>query len=211
MSEDASGESGSEGATNKVERVIDEYDLTGLGEELERRWLGEGREEQSLRDLADYFNRQVLRSAVESANMAPLEGEVKNTYELLTGDDVTEGARTQARNRLERDGIDVDELEGDFVSHYAIHTYLREFRDVQYQSGDDETQVEKSIQTIQRLESRLTAVTKRNVETLRSTDRLDIGSVDVITDVQVVCEDCGRQYDPVSLLEQGACECRRTE
>lgn len=193
---------------NKVERVIREYDLEGLGEELERRWLGEGYERQSLRDLADYFNRRVLESALNEAGVVTLQGELSNTYELLTGDDVTEGARIQARNRLERDGVDVEGLRDDFVSHYAIHTYLRDFREAEYSSGDDTDQLEKSVETIQRLTSRLTAVTRRNVENLRSTERLDVGPVDVITDVQVVCEDCGRQYDAVELIERGSCECK---
>jgi len=196
---------------NKVERVIRKHDLGGLGEELERRWIGDGREQQSLRDLADYFNRRVLESAMDEANMVTLQGELENTYELLAGDDVTEGARTQARNRLDREGIDVDELTSDFVSHYAIHTYLREYREVEYPDDDDDDQRDKSVETIQRLTSRLTAVTRRNVENLRSTDRLDVGPVNVIADVQVVCEDCGRQSDPIELIEEGACECRRTE
>jgi hypothetical protein len=80
--------------------------------------------------------------------------------------------------------------------------------DAEYEAGDDENQREKSVETIQRLTSRLSAVTRRNVENLRSTERLDVGPVDVITDVQVVCEDCGRQYDAVDLVEQGACQCR---
>ena len=196
---------------NKVERVIQEYELDGLGEELERRWLGEGYERQSLRDLADYFNRRVLESALNEAGVVTLQGELSNTYELLTGDDVTEGARIQARNRLERDGVDVEGLRDDFVSHYAIHTYLRDFREAEYSSGDDEDQLRKSVETIQRLTSRLTAVTRRNVENLRSTERLDVGPVDVITDVQVVCEDCGRQYDAVELVERGSCECKDDE
>jgi hypothetical protein len=145
---------------------------------------------------------------MNEANVVTLEGELSNTYELLTGDDVTEGARTQARNRLEREGVDVDDVRDDFVSHYAIHTYLREHRGVEYPSADDEDQREKSVETIQRLTSRLTAVTERNVENLRSTERLDIGQVDVLADIQVVCEDCGRQYDAISLIERGACRCR---
>jgi len=196
------------GADNKVDRVIRKWDLDGLGAELEQRWLGDGYEQQSLRDLADYFNRRVLERALDAANVVTLEGELDNTYELLTSDDVTEGARTQARNRLEREGVDVDGLLGDFVSHYAVHTYLREHRGVEYPSGDDEDQREKSVETVRRLTSRLTAVTRRNVENLRSTERLDVGPVDVITDVQVVCEDCGRQYDAVSLIERGSCRCR---
>jgi hypothetical protein len=198
----------SERPDNKVERVIRDYGLDGLGDELERRWIGDGREQQSLRDLADHFNRRVMESAMNEANVVTLQGELENTYELLTGDDVTEGARTQARNRLEREGVDVEALLGDFVSHYAIHTYLREYRGVEYPDSDDDQQREKSVETIQRLTSRLTAVTRRNVENLRSTDRLDVGPVNVIADVQVVCEDCGRQYDPIDLIEDGACRCR---
>jgi hypothetical protein len=196
---------------NKVERVARAYDLGDIGRELERRWIGEGREQQSLRDLADYFNRRVLEGAMDEAGMVTLQGELENTYDLLTGDEVTTGARTQARNRLEREGVDVDDVLSDFVSHYAIHTYLREYRDVQYPDADDDAQREKSVETVQRLTSRLTAVTERNVENLRSTDRLDIGPVDVIADVQVVCGDCGRQSDPVELIEQGACRCRTDE
>ncbi|MFB6140680.1 MAG: rod-determining factor RdfA [Halosimplex sp.] len=192
---------------NKVQRVIREYELDGLGRELERRWTGEGRERQSLRDLADFFNRRVLESAMDEASVVTLQGELENIYELLTGDDVTEGARTQARNRLEREGIDVDDLQGDFVSHYAIHTYLRDFREVEYEASDAD-QREKSVETIQRLTSRLSAVTRRNVENLRSTERLDIGPVDVIADVQVVCQECGRQEDPIDLIERGGCRCR---
>lgn len=197
-----------DGADNKVERVIRKWGLEGLGEDLERRWLGDGAEQQSLRDLADHFNRRVLERALEDANVVTLEGELDNTYDLLTSDDVTEGSRTQARNRLEREGVDVDAVLGDFVSHYAVHTYLREHRGVEYPSADDEDQREKSVDTIRRLTSRLTAVTRRNVENLRSTERLAVGPVDVIADVQVVCEDCGRQYDAVELLERGSCQCR---
>ena len=206
MAEDSGGE-----PDNKVERVIRAYGLEGLGEELEHRWLGEGYERQSLRDLADHFNRRVLESALNEAGVVTLQGELSNTYELLTGDDVTEGARIQARNRLERDGVDVDDLLDDFVSHYAIHTYLRDYREAELPTEEDEDQLEKSVETIQRLTSRLTAVTRRNVENLRSTERLDVGPVDVITDVQVVCEDCGRQYDAVELVERGACECKDTD
>ncbi|QLH79746.1 hypothetical protein HZS55_21700 [Halosimplex rubrum] len=196
---------------NKVERVVREYELGDLGRELERRWTGEGRERQSLRDLADFFNRRVLESAMDEAGVVTLQGELENIYDLLTGDDVTEGARTQARNRLEREGIDVDDLQNDFVSHYAVHTYLRDYRNAEYEGGDDGDQREKSVETIQRLTSRLNAVTRRNVENLRSTERLDVGPVDVIADVQVVCQECGRQDDPIDLIERGGCRCRVDE
>ena len=39
----------------------------------------------------------------------------------------------------------------------------------------------------------------------------DVDPVDVISDVQVVCEDCGRQYGAVKLVERGACEYKRPD
>jgi hypothetical protein len=197
--------------TSKVGRVIREYGLDGLGEELERRWLGEGRERQSLRDLADVFNRRVLEQAMMTAGMDPLEGEVENTYALLTDADVSEGVRTQARNRLERGGADVDRLESDFVSHQAVHTYLRKYRDVERPGASDAERVEKTVDTIRRLESRTVAVVENSLESLRSAGSVVLGSFDVLIDVRVFCQDCGRQFDVVDLLERGGCDCEGTD
>ncbi|WP_276259593.1 rod-determining factor RdfA [Haloglomus litoreum] len=193
------------GHRSKVERVIAEYGLEGLGDELERRWLGEGREQQSLRDLADHFNERLLRRAMTVAGADPLQGESENLYRILTDDDVTQGMRTQARRSLEEAGVDPDALLEDFVSHQAIHTYLRKYRKVEQETPDD--QREKRLEAIQRLESRLDAVTTRNVENLHATGRLDIGEFDVLTNVRIVCRDCGQQYSPAELFEQGGCEC----
>lgn len=48
----------------KLVRLIDECDLEGLGAELERRWTAAADERSSLRDLAEYVNRQLLRVAM---------------------------------------------------------------------------------------------------------------------------------------------------
>ncbi|MGM0386974.1 MAG: rod-determining factor RdfA, partial [Natrinema limicola] len=44
---------GSSRRQTKVERVIDEYDLESWGDRLEAKWVGDGTERTSLRDLAD--------------------------------------------------------------------------------------------------------------------------------------------------------------
>lgn len=41
----------------KVSRVIDEYDLDGFGDELERLWTATGDERKSLRELAETCNK----------------------------------------------------------------------------------------------------------------------------------------------------------
>lgn len=192
---------------SKVGRLIHAYDLDGMAEELEARWTGTAETQNSLRELADYFNQRLLRVAMIDAGMDPLEGEVENAYRLLT-DDVSAGVRTQSRKRFEREGLDVEQVERDFASHQAIHTYLTKYRGVQKdEQRTDSTQIEKADRTVQRLKNRLVAVTGNSLETLRSTGRIPLGDFDVSVDVQVFCRDCGKQYNLRDLLEADGCDC----
>jgi hypothetical protein len=193
----------------KVRRVIEAYGLSDVGQELADRWVGEGYERESLRALADRFNRRLLAASMESAGLSPLDGEVDNTYRLLTDDEVSAGMETQARRRLEREGVDPETITSDFVSHQAIHTYLTKDRDVEPPAADSSAadRLDRDRETIQRLQSRLEAVTDDTVGRLNTADSIDIGDFSVLVDVQVFCEDCGQQYEIGDLLEQGGCQC----
>ena len=192
---------------SKVSRLIDEYNLSGMGERLIEYWTREGDDGHSLRDLADYFNRELLRATMESAGMTTLDGEVANTYRLLTADDVSTGVRTQAETTLERNGIDPDRLQQDFVSHQAIHTYLTKHRGVERPSEPTEDRVGKTEETIQRLRSRLVAVAEKRLRSLRDTGTITLGTFSVLVDVRVVCEDCGTHADVRTLFDDGRCAC----
>jgi hypothetical protein len=121
----ASGNGSTGGTETKVGRLIDGYDLgPEYGAELEAAWTDDGVERKSLRDLAEEFNRKLLAAAMSGAGMSTLDGEVDNIFRLLTEDDVTAGTRTDARSRLERNGIDVDQLERDFVTYQAIRLFV---------------------------------------------------------------------------------------
>lgn len=210
VNRDATAERDSSDDTrSKVGRLIQTYELDSMAEELEARWLGTGETQNSLRELADYFNHRLLHSAMNEAGMNPLEGEVGNAYRLLT-DDVSAGIRTQTRKRFEREGVDVDRLERDFVSHQAIHTYLTKYRDVQKVETTDSDRIETSTETVQRLKSRLTAVTDNTLESLQETNHIETGDVDVSVDVRVFCHDCRKQYEVRELLEAGGCDCDST-
>lgn len=192
---------------SKVGRLIRTYELDGMSEDLEARWLGTGETQNSLRELADYFNHRLLRAVMNEAGMSPLEGEAENAYRLLT-DDVSAGIRIQTRKRFEREGVDVDQLERDFVSHQAIHTYLTKYRNVQKDEATDENRIEKSAETVQRLKNRLTAVTDNTLDSLQETDRITTGDIDVSVDVRAFCHGCGRQYEVRELLEAEGCDCK---
>ncbi|MXR21637.1 rod-determining factor RdfA [Halobacterium bonnevillei] len=191
----------------KVGRLIESYGLDGEGDRLERRWLGDGVERASLRTLADEFNQALLASALDDAGVNPVEADLETTYRVLTDEDESEGARTQKRLELSRDGVDVDTLLSDFVSHQAVHTYLRDYRGVERPESEDSEQLERDIETLRRLQSRAESVTADAVERSANTGRIDVGNADVLVNVRVFCQDCGADYDAEELLRRGGCEC----
>lgn len=193
----------------KVGRVVSEYGLDEFHRKLPDLWLGESGDPVSLRTLADRLNVAVLRRAMEQAGADPLDGEAENAYRLLTDDDVSAGVRTQQRNRLKRDGLDVESLESDFVTHQAVHTYLTEALDVSKELADETDPAEKHEQRIQRLRSRTEAVTDNSLAELRDADDLRLGSFNVVVDLQVFCRDCGTQYELGQLFENGGCDCEQ--
>lgn len=195
---------------SKVERLLDEYDLAGAGAELERRWLGEDGDRESLRMLAASFNEALIEVALERAGEDPVDGEVQNLYRLLTADDVSSAARTQAEARLSRLGVDPGALRQDFVSHQAIHTYLTEVRGASLPSDDrsSEGTIENRRETILRLRNRLNVVAERSLEALSSAGHLSLGSFDVMVGITVYCQDCGTSADLTDVLRNRGCECR---
>lgn len=203
--DETTSEHGRPDTDSKVGRVIAERELPGAAEWLESAWTGDGRERMSLRDLAEAFNRRVLGAAMRAAGMDPLPGEVESAYETLTDDETSSGARVELRNRLEWEGVDVDAVEEDFVTHQAIHTYLTKYRGVAREPAATDPQ--KEAETIDRLRGRTKAVTTGSIERLVGREELDIGAFDVLVDVRVVCNDCGTQYQVGELLERGGCDC----
>lgn len=201
---------GSEGESHrqsKIGRVIAERGLGDIGAELERYWTADGQDGMSLRELADFFNQQVLRAAMEDAGMQVLDGEAENLYELLVADEVSVGSRVQAERRLEREGIDIESLTSDFVSHQAVHTYLRKYRGASAPQSNAERKTDTEQDTIQRLRNRLVAVVTNSLSTLRSKGRLTLGEFNVFVSIQIRCDDCGTQLTVSELFEKGGCEC----
>lgn len=199
------------GRLTKIERIIYRYDLEGLGAELAARWTASLEERDSLRDLAAYVNERVLASALESAGVDALPGEVENYYRLLRGEGVSAGRRTEARSSLAQAGIDVDELTGDFVSHQAVHTYLTRRAGVDYERPSTGERLDRTRVAIERLQGRAQSVAERNLEQLANAGHIDVGDVSVLVSLDVVCSECGERYDVETILERGGCGCADTE
>ena len=195
------------GRRSKVERIIDEYGLTGVEDTLVARWTSEGDDRMSLRALAEWFNTRVLEAALERSGETPLEGEVDNLYRLLTDDEASAGSRTQAERTLERVGIDPEELRSDFLTHQTIYTYLTKRRNVS-REGNETDPLDAAERRVQGLLGRTQAVAEESIGRLAGSE-LDVGDVEVYADVSVYCSDCRQTFDFQTLLEQGGCDCVR--
>ena len=193
------------GRRSKVARLIDEYDLQGLGAELEQQWTAE-EDRKSLRELARDFNWQLLEQALEEANVQYLDGEIENTYRLLTDDEVSSAESTRVKRRLERDGVDIDALENDFVTYQAVRSYLKDHRGAEY-TPDETDPLEREATNVQKLCGRMATVTGGKLEQLRASDELTLGEFRTLADIRVVCEDCNTQFDVLNLLNRGGCNC----
>lgn len=194
----------------KVGRVAERYGLADLDDQLVRRWRGDGTERHSLRQLETYVDRRVLRAAMRRAGADPLPGEVANVHRLLVDEEVSAGVRVETRRRLEFQGLAVDPVLDDFVSHQSIHTHLTGCLGVSHGADSpDGDRVERAGETVAALRSRLEAVGSGTLEKLRDGGDLDLDGFETFVDVTVVCDECGRSHGIESLLEDGGCECQR--
>jgi hypothetical protein len=54
-------------------------------------------------------------------------------------------------------------------------------------------------------------VTEGKLDQLRRSDEIVLGNARVFVDVNVLCEDCGAQYEVDELLDRGGCDCMDAE
>lgn len=191
----------------KIERIIEKYDLEGVGEELERAWIAESKaKRKSLRELESYFNKKLLRKAMRHAGMQPITGEDENIYQLLTADD-DPASQTRVKRRLQKEGIDVETLLDDFVSYQTIRRYLTDVRSANYEHADND-QIAAVGETVQRLKSRTKQVAESKLRQLRKKERFSISEgMRTSVDVYVLCPDCGTQSEIQELLDNHGCNC----
>lgn len=184
--------------------MIELYDFEDIGESLEVAWTGETGERTSLRDLADEFNEAVLEAALREVGAPSIDIEIASMYEVLQNNDGPEA--TRVRRRLERAGVDVDELTKDFVTHQAVHTYLTKNRNASLPTEERKLS-ERKLETIEKLQGRLSAVTEEALSSLANADEIDRDDYDVLVDVRTVCPRCGADTPVGEVIRQGGCNC----
>lgn len=187
----------------KVDRVTDEYDLQELDDRVLR--LREN-DDASLRSLESYINQWMLKRAMVENGMTVLDGAEENYHRLLTDDDVMDTARREARRELEQAGVDVDELEDDFVSYQTVRKHLNECLDTDT-SEEYTPDIEDARDNFNALIQRVKNVVSRTINRFRKYDVVQIGEPEVRVSVKLRCGDCGRTHELHSFLDSPRCAC----
>jgi hypothetical protein len=190
-----------------VGRIIARYGLEGINDELATAWTGESETRSSTRELATSLNERVLAAAFEEAGRSYNDGEIENTLRLLTGENVSSGTRVQVRNELQRDGIDVEQVKRDLVSHQTVYNHLTDCLGLSIESPSDEKRIERGQDKIGALQGRTASVTEETIARLDETGAIDVGGFNVTVSVTVTCGDCLQEHTVRELLERGACGC----
>jgi hypothetical protein len=188
----------------KIDRTAAAYDLSDEAERLGKYWTRDD-ERYSLRELAAHFNHHLLRAAMEQAGLNPLDGEVENTYRLLTDEEVSPGMRTQARNRLQKHEIDIDQLQADFVSYGTVRRHLKNCLGAEREPTDtDNNSAKAGAQHIAALQHRTAAVTENTLSQLQTA-----GDIDVFVDITVSCSECGMHTTAQEFIDNDGCHCEK--
>jgi len=196
----------------KVGRGIERYGLDGLDAELVRR---RRESDASLRELADYTNRRILAAALDAASVdlsdtlygaVDDEDAVEVLYDTLADDETPTERVARVRTRLVQNGVDVEAVQSDWVTHTTVRSHLRECLEVDT-SREASITPDDGRDTIEWARNRCANVVGETLERLRRADLISTGPLDTSVTIQVTCTDCGATYRPGRLLSERACDC----
>jgi len=196
-------ESQEEECNCKIGRITTEYDLSDVNRRLVDGWQA-GR---SIRLLTEEFNKNIIETALRTQNVDQSEWNRTLIYEAVHTDELNKTEAIEVRRELERSGVDVEQLSADMVSHQTVYRHLTNCLKVS--KNDEKTpeeRREKARDTVYALQQRMELVTESTIESLQSADVTDLGDVEILVDLQVVCNDCGQSMDFETAIQNG-CRC----
>lgn len=192
-----------EGYCCKIGRIVSEYELSDVDSRLAKDWQSG----TSVRQLAENLNKEIIEAALTAVNASQVQWSRTPIYEALRTDELSDAEEIQIRRELDRTGVELEKLSSDLVSHQTVYRHLTQCLDI---SKDNEKTPEERIETAKEtvfaLQQRTEAVTENTIETLQTADVTDIGEPEVLVDIRVVCEECGRSVDFQTAISNG-CHC----
>lgn len=186
----------------KIARVADDYNISEIDAKLvERREQGD-----SLRDLATYLNKHILSESLNTGTREVV-GDADSIYKVLRGNDVNRSRQVELRSKLDRNGIDIEAVERDFVSHQTVRNHLHDCKAID--TGRKSTvDIDGAEKTIEWAQARSEGVIEQTLDRLRNAGNIADTPTEVTLSVRVGCSACGRTYRIEDFLEQRGCDCQ---
>jgi hypothetical protein len=187
----------------KVCRVLDERGLSGYDDRLLSEWRGEDGQRKGYRELARWLNVTLLRREMDEVGLSTLGDEAGSKYDRLTNDDTN---AVEVANMLEREGVDVEALTGDFVSYGVVRTHITDCLGASYEPPEP-TEWESEAVSIAR-DHALEKIEQAVSSLLRKGTVAAGGPVSVSLDVELECEACQSRVPLRRALRRGhVCQC----
>lgn len=188
----------------KVCRVLDERGVEQYSEQLLEQWQDDDGQRKGYRALARWLNTSLLRREMDKAGLSTLGGEAESKYDRLQD---PEGAEIE--RMLQREGVDIQGLQTDFVSYGVIRTHLLECLGAEYDAPDTETEWEEESISIARDHAR--EKIEDAVSSLVNKGEIEVGGdVDIHLDAEIECGDCQIRAPLRRVRRRGyVCDCSK--
>lgn len=181
----------------KIERIAQKYGVEEIGDELVAYWIGDG-PDKSVRELAAYFNFQIVDTALRNAGIILDREVVESIAEKLQTDD----ARFTETEFGDRD-VDLSEVKHDLVSYQSVHTYLREIREVE--KPDSVKTKSQRIDDLRKLHARVVKVSRGTATQLIQRGDVEGPAPRIEVDATALCLDCQTETNLLIYLHNGGC------
>ncbi|MDB2242687.1 rod-determining factor RdfA [Halorubrum ezzemoulense] len=178
----------------KLHRIITKYGFTELGDRLERKYTPPN--PAALRELKQMVNVKILDQNMRGA--LTTEEDYEDCRHRLTADD-----RELTEGRLNKLGIDGEEVLGDMIAHGTVQNYLRTYRDVEKQ-GRRQNTPEESAKSMIAIRKKVEMVLKNRVSSHSERDKIPT-EPEIDVKINVFCPDCDESISAVDLLRLQQC------
>ncbi|MCW8173611.1 hypothetical protein D8S78_23420 [Natrialba swarupiae] len=159
------------------------------------------------RQLARWLNVTLLRREMDKVGLSTLGDEAESKYDRLREEGTTS---SEVAAMLEREGIDVERLQDDFVSYGVVRTHLLDCLDAEYEK-EESSEWEREAIEIARNHAKEKIVSA--VRSLERKGKLRGGEdITVHVDVDLECESCQTRVPLRRAIYRGElCDCATME
>lgn len=191
----------------KVCRVLGERDIEHYNDRILSQWQGDGPQRKGYRQLATWLNVTLLRREMDEVGLPTLGEEAASKYERLDAD---EASASEVKSMLEREGIDVERLQSDFVSYGVVRTHITECLEAEYEKTGDSQWEQESVDIAR---DRATDKIREAVVSLVNKEKISASTdLEVHLSVELECESCQSRVPLRRAIHRGrVCHCDSPE